>query len=107
MYRAESSCLFLMFWAGLLASFSGIAAESGDRTDFWSFKLSTKPAVPRIELRRWVRNPIDYFVAAKLAEKQMHPSREADRRTLLRRMSFDLTGLPPSPMELEQFLNDG
>ena len=54
----------------------------------------------------WVRTPIDAFILAELRKHGLKPSGEADRRTLIRRLSFDLTGLPPSPDELERFLDD-
>src|SRR5208282_1060945 len=54
----------------------------------------------------WVRNPIDNFVLARLEKEKLRPSDEADRSTLIRRLSLDLIGLPPSPSEVTQFLND-
>jgi hypothetical protein len=62
--------------------------------------------VPRVKERRWVRNPIDAFILATLEENQLHHAPEADRATLLRRLRFDLTGLPPSLEEVEAFLKD-
>ena len=56
--------------------------------------------------RAWVRNPIDAFILARLEREGIEPSPEADRVTLLRRLSFDLTGLPPTPEEVEAFLAD-
>jgi hypothetical protein len=67
----------------------------------WSLQPLTKPAEPAV-----AQNPIDAFVLSKLAEKQLAPSPEADRRTLIRRLSFDLIGLPPSPNEVEAFVAD-
>ena len=67
----------------------------------WSLTPLVKPATPGSEA-----NPIDAFVHAKLAEKKLAPSPEADRRTLLRRLSYDLTGLPPTQEELTAFLAD-
>src|SRR5262249_30660909 len=55
----------------------------------------------------WVRTPIDAFVLARLEREGLTPSPPADRRTLIRRLGFDLTGLPPSPAEVEQFIQDG
>jgi hypothetical protein len=63
------------------------------------------PTVPPA-LAAWCRTPIDRFIAARLAEKGLHPSPEADRRTLIRRLSFDLVGLPPTPEEIAAFLED-
>ena len=54
----------------------------------------------------WVRNPIDRFILAALEHKNLGPGAEAGKRTLIRRLSFDLTGLPPRPEDVEAFLND-
>lgn len=73
---------------------------------WWAFQAVTKPAPPAVKQANWVRNPIDAFVLSKLDEKGLAPSREANRATLLRRLSLDLTGVPPSPEELQAFLSD-
>ena len=72
---------------------------------WWAFEPleSPQPLSPRSP---WVRTPIDAFILAKLEKHGLKPSAEADRRTLIRRLSFDLIGLPPAPEEVEQFLND-
>ena len=70
----------------------------------WSLKPLTKPDVPNLEPKP--KNPIDAFVRAKLAESKLQPSEETDRRTLLRRIYFDLIGLPPTPEEFASFIND-
>jgi mono/diheme cytochrome c family protein len=72
----------------------------------WSFVPVERPALPDVRDRAWVRNPIDAFVLARLESEAIGPAPEADRRTLLRRLSFDLTGLPPSPREIDAFLAD-
>ncbi|MBS1812605.1 MAG: DUF1549 domain-containing protein [Acidobacteria bacterium] len=72
----------------------------------WSFIKPIRPQLPAIKNKNWVRNEIDYFVAARLEQLGLQPSPEADRATLLRRLSFDLTGLPPTLKELDDFLND-
>ena len=72
---------------------------------WWSLKPPTKPDVPRSD-SSWVRNPIDAFVLAKLQEKGLQHSPEADRRTLIRRLTYDLHGLPPSPEETDAFVAD-
>jgi mono/diheme cytochrome c family protein len=78
-----------------------------DKADHWAFKVpAARPAPPAVRGSAWVRNPVDAFVLAKLEEKGLTPSPEADRRTLLRRLSFDLTGLPPTPEEVEAYLAD-
>jgi mono/diheme cytochrome c family protein len=75
-------------------------AVKANPADWWSFTPLKKPAVPA------GANPIDHFVRAKLKEKGLTPSKEADRCTLVRRLYFDLIGLPPTPEEVEAFAND-
>ncbi|GAA4412633.1 DUF1553 domain-containing protein [Nibrella viscosa] len=72
----------------------------------WSLIAPTKVALPQVNNRRWVRNAIDNFVLKKLEEKGLTPAAEADKTTLLRRLSLDLTGLPPTPAEVDAFLAD-
>ncbi len=72
----------------------------------WSFITPKKPVLPEIADPRWSQNPIDRFIRARLEQEQMTPSTEADRRTLARRLSLDLTGLPPAPEVVEEFVND-
>lgn len=72
----------------------------------WSFQVVKRPSRPKVIRKEWVRNPIDAFILASLEAKGLTPAPEADRRTLLRRAAFDLLGLPPTPEELDAFLND-
>ena len=72
----------------------------------WAFIPPTKPALPEVKNKNWVKNPIDNFVLARLEKEGMQPSPEADRATLLRRVTLDLTGLPPTLTELDNFLSD-
>jgi mono/diheme cytochrome c family protein/cytochrome c553 len=72
---------------------------------WWSLAPLVRPAVPAIDAP-WIRTPIDAFVLAKLREQGLTPSPEADRRTLIRRLSFDLHGLPPAPEEVDAFMAD-
>ena len=74
--------------------------------DWWSLQPVARPAVPKVETAQWVRNPIDAFVLDRLEKEGLSPSPEADRRTLIRRVSFDLTGLPPAPEDVEAFVLD-
>ena len=74
--------------------------------DFWSFRPLAAPAVPEPARSDWARNDIDRFVLAKLEEKGLVPLGPADRRRLIRRATFDLTGLPPTPAEIDAFLAD-
>ena len=72
----------------------------------WAFIPPERPALPPVSDPEWVRNPIDDFVLARLDAEGLGPSAEADRATLLRRVTLDLTGLPPTPDDLAAFLND-
>ena len=72
----------------------------------WSFIPPVRPALPAVRNRAWIRNEIDHFVLARLEQAGLQPAPEADRATLLRRVTFDLTGLPPTVAELDSFIND-
>lgn len=74
--------------------------------DWWSFQPVTRPTIPRVQHDPWARNPIDRWVLARLEAKGLGPSPPADRRTLIRRLAFDLLGLPPSPEEVDAFVRD-
>lgn len=80
--------------------------QGADYSDHWAFVAPSKPAIPQLELPGWAQNPIDFFIGSRLEKQRLSPSPKADRATLLRRVSLDLTGLPPTVSELEQFLND-
>ena len=72
----------------------------------WSFVPPSKPELPEVKHKDWPRNPIDSFVLAKLEANQLKPNAEAGKATLLRRLTLDLTGLPPTAEELDAFLTD-
>ncbi len=72
----------------------------------WAYVKPTRPAAPAVKNKTWVRNPIDAFVAAGQQAHGFGPAPEADRVTLIRRLSFDLIGLPPTPDEVDAFVND-
>lgn len=73
---------------------------------WWSYQPIQRPTVPDVNKSSWVRNPIDRFVLAKLEANDLQPSAEADRRTLIRRLSYDLLGLPPTPSEIDEFVKN-
>lgn len=82
-------------------------AEKGkSKKAFWAFQPPKISPLPTIKSKWWVNSEIDRFVLAKLEEKGVKPAPVADRRTLIRRATFDLTGLPPTPEEIDQFLAD-
>jgi len=72
----------------------------------WAFDPVAKPAVPTVENAAWARNPIDNFILSKLTERGFTPARPADKVSLLRRVYYDLTGLPPTPEQVDAFLAD-
>jgi len=80
--------------------------EGAEYQPHWSFIAPQRRAPPEVKNRWWVRTPVDQFVGARLEAAGLSPAPEADRRTLARRVSLDLTGLPPEPAEVERFVND-
>jgi hypothetical protein len=84
----------------LLCALMPVLAGAG--ADHWAFKAPVRPDVPKVA----ADNPIDAFIRARLANEKLTPSPQADRRTLIRRVYFDVIGLPPSPDEVEAFITD-
>jgi hypothetical protein len=86
----------------------GAPAPAGEKTSqgHWAFRPPARPALPAVTNAGWVRNAIDRFVLARLEREGMAPSAEADRPTLIRRLSLDLIGLPPEPAEVDAFCAD-
>ena len=72
----------------------------------WSFILPKRPPLPKVKGEAWPRNPIDHFILVRLEREGLKPSPQADKATLIRRVTYDLTGLPPTPAEVEAFLAD-
>ncbi|HAP07472.1 MAG TPA: hypothetical protein DCR20_06580, partial [Planctomycetaceae bacterium] len=73
-------------------------------SEHWAFTVPQSPAVPAVRNTAWVRNPIDSFVLSRLESEGLQPAPEADRAVLIRRLSIDLTGLPPTPQEVDAFV---
>jgi uncharacterized protein DUF1553/uncharacterized protein DUF1549 len=100
----------LLLAATLIATCLLLASggAAGEKVAHWAFRPVRQPAVPPIpgEAATWVRNPIDAFILARLAKEGLKPAPEADRVTLLRRLALDLTGLPPTPEEIDAFVAD-
>jgi hypothetical protein len=95
--------------AGLALAAPALAGDGpnwDEARKFWSFRPVVKPAPPAVKDAAWAATPIDHFVLAKLEEKGLKPVGPAERRTLIRRTMFDLTGLPPTPEEIEAFLKE-
>lgn len=81
-------------------------AEGAKYQTHWSFTAPVRHPVPAVQSTAWPRNPIDHFILAKLEAEKLEPSPQADRTTLIRRLTLDLTGLPPTPREVDTFLAD-
>ena len=102
----------LTTWVQLGAPW-GYAVESVDEDEdgssevsLWAFRAPQNPPIPDVEHRPWVRSPVDALVLAELEGKGLRPAPPADKRTLIRRATFDLVGLPPTPEQIESFLAD-
>ncbi len=74
--------------------------------DWWAYRPVVRPQLPKVNHAGWVRTPIDAFILARLEANGLTPAPEVDRATLIRRLSYDLHGLPPMPEEIDAFLND-
>lgn len=85
---------------------SGGMVIIAERRKFWSFQPITKPALPVVNDAGWAKTPMDRFILAALEVRGLRPAAAADKRTLIRRASLDLIGLPPTPEEVEAFLKD-
>ncbi|HEY4261320.1 MAG TPA: DUF1549 domain-containing protein, partial [Schlesneria sp.] len=81
-------------------------AAGAEYKPHWSFVPPVRPALPSVSQQSWPRGGIDTLILSKLESERLAPSPEADRMALIRRVSFDLIGLPPSPEEADEFLND-
>ncbi|HMC27121.1 MAG TPA: DUF1549 domain-containing protein, partial [Verrucomicrobiae bacterium] len=96
--------LFVAFLAISLSLAGSKASEA--QTNHWSLQPLRKPAIPGVSNRAWPKTPIDHFILAKLEATGLKPAEPADKALLLRRVTFDLIGLPPTPAELDAFLAD-
>jgi mono/diheme cytochrome c family protein len=81
-------------------------AEGAHYRPHWAFEKPVRAAVPQVQAAGWQKNPIDAFILRRLANEGLHPSPEADRHTLIRRVTLDLTGLLPTPEEVNHFVQD-
>jgi mono/diheme cytochrome c family protein len=101
----EPQRALLASWINAGAPYDRTLGKAGHNVAWWSLQSVKKPT-PLAALHSWPRNPIDHFVLEKLLAKGLQPSPTADRRTLIRRVTFDLIGLPPTPNEIADFLGD-
>jgi mono/diheme cytochrome c family protein len=85
---------------------SGVTSPQHELSTHWAFIAPRRPRLPEVKNKAWAKNPIDQFILAHLEKEGVQPSPEADRVTLLRRLSLDLIGLPPTPEEVDAYLKD-
>jgi mono/diheme cytochrome c family protein len=102
---ADKQIAVLRAWIDGGAVWTGIAAAPDPKKTHWAFQPVVRPALPNVTAGGWARNPIDRFILARLEKEKFAGSPPADRRTLLRRLKFDLLGLPPTPEEMDAWLN--
>ncbi len=81
-------------------------AQGAAWEEHWAYRVPVKPQLPVVRNKTWAKNPIDSFILAKLESQGLTPAAQADKRTLIRRVALDLTGLPPTPAEIDRFLKD-
>jgi hypothetical protein len=93
-------------WIDEGANWPDSATAAGGVKTHWAYVAPVRSAIPEVKNKIWVRNPVDNFILAKLEKENLSPSPQADKITLLRRLSLDLTGLPPTPEEVDAFLKD-
>ncbi len=99
-------CAALTAWGMAGAPWPVVAKSEKSKSAFWAFASPKRPSLPRVANKSWSNDPIDRFILAGLEAKGLKPAPPADRRTLIRRATFDLTGLPPTPDEIAAFVYD-
>ena len=112
MRRSVASSILILLPLLAACVCTDVAAEdeyTADERSHWSLQKRSVPVTPQFENaadQAWIRNPIDAFVLKALRDNGLRPAAEADRRTLARRLYFNLIGLPPTPAEIDAFVND-
>lgn len=103
---SEKQIATLKIWIDQGADWPESATADAKIQKHWAYVKPVRPATPTVKTAGWPRNPIDNFVLAHLEKAGLHPSAEAERAILIRRLSLDLVGLPPKPAEVDAFLAD-
>ena len=103
---SDAEIVHLTRWVEMGAPWGAESAEGSGTETWWSFVPPSDPAIPDVKRADWVRSPIDAFVLSALEEKKLSPAPAADKRTLIRRATFDLIGMPPTPEQVQAFLTD-
>ena len=96
----------LRAWIDQGAKWPKDADATAAASSHWAFRPVGRPAIPPVKNSAWIKNAIDAFVLARLDQQEIQPSAEANRNTLIRRLSLDLLGIPPTPAEVDAFVND-
>jgi mono/diheme cytochrome c family protein len=100
----------LVAWVTMGAPLPAVSTALTDvaraRASHWAFQAVSKPIPPRVNNATWVKTPVDNFILALLEKKQLTPAQAVDRRMLIRRVTYDLLGLPPTPEDVEAFITD-
>jgi len=104
----EADAAALAQWIKMGAPWGDVATSAAPpaASKFWAFTPPLEPAIPAVKNKSWVRSPVDAFLLAALEAKGLAPAPPADKRTLIRRATYDLIGLPPTPTEVKAFLDD-
>ncbi|MDA0347847.1 MAG: DUF1549 and DUF1553 domain-containing protein [Verrucomicrobia bacterium] len=97
---------FLLLSASCLFGTPSEDSFTEEQRAYWVFQPISQPKVPTVRAKDWIRNPIDAFILQGIESRKLTPANEADRRTLIRRASLDLLGLPPTPEAVDAFIND-
>ncbi|HEV3263186.1 MAG TPA: DUF1553 domain-containing protein [Gemmataceae bacterium] len=104
---ATISRWLLTVWAAVMLPVVALPARITEANRaFWAFQPVKQPRPPAVTTAGWARSPVDQFILARLEDKGLTPAPPADKRTLIRRATFDLTGLPPTPAEISAYLAD-
>jgi len=104
----DSDAALLAQWIQMGAPWgaSAVSNSASEPAKFWAFVPPAEPAIPEVKNRAWVKSPVDAFLLAALEQKGLSPAKPATKRSLIRRATYDLTGLPPTPEEVRDFLAD-
>ena len=101
--KLKHAAVVCLLWLALGVTPAQITQQD---TDFWAYQLPEKTQLPDITNQHWPNNEIDFFILAKLESKRLQPGTDADKTTLIRRVYYDLTGLPPTPADIDRFLTN-
>ncbi|MBI2687834.1 MAG: DUF1549 domain-containing protein [Acidobacteria bacterium] len=102
----DADVAVLTQWVQMGAPWGSMTAAAAPAQKYWAFVPPREPMMPTVRNGTWVRSPIDRFILSALEAKKLSPAKPADKRTLIRRATYDLTGLPPTTEEVKAFLED-